>query len=82
MEQVKETLGSLLRRYRVSQHLTRPRLAHLSKVNEATIKDWEDNERAPGLIKYLMVAKVLGIPLEEIAAIVDREDTWEQNANT
>lgn len=63
----KETLGQRLQRMRRAAKLTQEQLAEQSGQSFGNLKNWERDYRTPGLWAALQLARVLGVPLEELA---------------
>ena len=59
-------LGSNIRRLRIRKGMTVPQLAELLNVSAQTVYRWENNERMPDIVKFLMISDIFGIDAKEL----------------
>ncbi|MGL4554260.1 MAG: helix-turn-helix domain-containing protein [Gemmataceae bacterium] len=66
-----ETLGQMLRRLRERLGLTPEGLATKAGVPLVSYRNWEYDHRVPGLAAASLLARALGVPLQELADRVE-----------
>jgi transcriptional regulator with XRE-family HTH domain len=65
-----ETLGRRLQRLRLSAGLTQEGLARKAGLPVWSLRNWEHDHRLPGVAAVYKLARVLGVPMEELAVCV------------
>ena len=73
-EDVEESLGQRLRRLRERLGLGQEELAIKAKAPLVSYRNWEYDHRVPGLAAASLLAKALGVPLQELADCVEGEE--------
>jgi transcriptional regulator with XRE-family HTH domain len=72
------SFGGHLRSLREGAGLSRPELARQAGIPVSTLRNWEADRGFPGLPALVRLAKVLGVPVERFAEVV--EDPAEEPA--
>jgi transcriptional regulator with XRE-family HTH domain len=70
MNTARETLGQRLQRLRVQTGLTQAALAAATETSLATLRNWENDRREPGWRAACLLARALGITVEDLADTV------------
>ena len=70
-EEKRETLGERLRRLRERIGLGQEELAARARALLVSYRNWEYGHRVPGLAAASLLAKALGVPLQELADCVE-----------
>ncbi len=73
-EDVKETLAQRLRRLRERLGLGQEELASKAGAPLVSYRNWEYGHRVPGLAAASLLAKALGVPLQDLADCVEGEE--------
>jgi transcriptional regulator with XRE-family HTH domain len=60
-------MGQRLQRLRQAKGLSQTQLARSAQVPVGTLRNWEQNRRVPRLDTAAVVARVLGVTLDELA---------------
>lgn len=66
-----ERLGQLIRERRELEDLSQSKLAGLLGVSQPTVSGWERGDCIPTLRAVLGLARVLGIRMHDLAALLD-----------
>lgn len=72
-----ESLGACLKRLREKAGLSQPGLAQATGIPTASIRNWEQDNRVPGLVAAYKVARAIGVSLEELAAVAEETEQAE-----
>jgi transcriptional regulator with XRE-family HTH domain len=69
-----DTLGERLQQLRRAAGLTQQTLAGMTGLSVWNIRNWEHGSRLPGLAAAYKLSKALGVPLEELAICVLKQE--------
>lgn len=62
----KSNLGQNIRNLRIKHGLSVPQLAEKLNVTVQTVYRWENGERTPDIVKFIMLADLLGVEIHEL----------------
>ena len=74
MTKAQETLGQRLRRLREQLGLSPEKLAERAGVPLVSYRNWEYDHRVPGLGAASLLARALGVPLQDLADCVEAQE--------
>lgn len=62
-------MGERLQRLRLAANLSQAELAKRAKVPIGTLRNWEQDRRVPRLDTAALVARALGVTIDELAGL-------------
>ncbi len=71
---VKKSLGEVLKEYRIKNNMTQEFVAEAIGVSRQTVSKWETGISEPSTSNLLAVAKLYGVPAEEILKQIRQEN--------
>ena len=69
-----ETLGARIQSLRQAAELTQEQLAARSGLPVTSLRNWEQDHRAPGVMALYRLAKALGLPMERFVEGVEEAE--------
>jgi transcriptional regulator with XRE-family HTH domain len=70
----KETLGTRIQSFRLAAGLTQEQLAARSELPVSSLRNWERDHRAPGVVALYRLAQALGLPMERFVEGTEAPD--------